>query len=190
MSTKQSQSSHLPTPERPSPCHPAPWRQIEATLYERINDVTLPDVVETAGSHLIPAPPTPIPTSSSADDDVFIKRLHRALELALFGQKVRCSLYGREIAENTRPGHSPHGLREKLLREAWEDIDSSSDSGSATPIEGTTPPSCDEDTSRLEAHVKDDMAEKKIPASSRKRKRETEEDEGGRVKHRRTTGDQ
>ncbi|KAF5026984.1 hypothetical protein F66182_1014 [Fusarium sp. NRRL 66182] len=207
MSVKQPQSSHLPTPERPSPCHPAPWRQIEATLYERINDIvrrvfasnqlpltvqTLPDVVETAGSHLIPAPPTPIPTysSSSSDDDVFIKRLHRALELALFGQKVRCSLYGREIAENTRPGHSPDGLREKLLRETWEGIDSSSDSGSATPIETTTPPSCDEDTSRLEAHVKDDMAENEIPASGWKRRRETEEGQGGRVKRRRTTGNQ
>ncbi|KAF4448751.1 hypothetical protein F53441_7879 [Fusarium austroafricanum] len=189
MSTKQSRSYHLPTPERPSPCHPAPWRQIKATLYERINDVTLPDVVETAGSHLIPAPPTPIPTSSSSGDDVFIKRLHRALELALFGQEVRCSLYGREIAENTRPGHSPQGLRERRLREAWEDIDSSSDSGSATPIEGTTPPSCDEDNSRLETPVKNDMAKKKIPASSRKRKRETGEDEGGRVKRRRTSGD-
>ncbi|KAL3587472.1 hypothetical protein FPOAC2_13369 [Fusarium poae] len=158
MSIKNSRSCHLPTPERPSPCHPAPWRQIKATLYERIND-TLPDVVETVGSHLIPAPPTPIPTSSSSDDDMFIKRLHRALELALFGQEVRCRLYGREIAENTRPGHSPQGLRERLLLEAWEDIDSSSDSGSATPIEGTTPPSCDEDNSRLESPVQNDMAE-------------------------------
>ncbi|RKK07065.1 hypothetical protein BFJ65_g18231 [Fusarium oxysporum f. sp. cepae] len=88
-----------------------------------------------------------------------------------------------------RLGYLPYGLREKLLREAWEGIDSSSDSGLAMPIEGITPLSCDEDTSRLEAYVKDDMAEKKIPASSRKRKRETEEDKGGGVKRRRTTGD-
>ncbi|KAH7231210.1 hypothetical protein BKA59DRAFT_461487 [Fusarium tricinctum] len=189
MSTKQPRSCHLPTPEHPSPCHPAPWRQIEAILFERIHNVALPDVVETAGSHLIPAPPTPVPASSPSNDDVFTKRLHRALELALFGQEVRYRLYGREIAENTRPGHSPQGLRERLLREAWEDIDSSSDSSSATPMGAITPPSCDEDNSRLETLVKNDTAEKKIPASSRKRKREIGEGEGRRVKRRRTNGD-
>ncbi|KAL5603568.1 hypothetical protein FOVSG1_006318 [Fusarium oxysporum f. sp. vasinfectum] len=56
MSTTQ--PCHSPTPEpRPYPRHPAPWRQTEATLYERINDVTLPDVVESARSYLVVAPP-------------------------------------------------------------------------------------------------------------------------------------
>ncbi|KAL5610453.1 hypothetical protein FOBRF1_006570 [Fusarium oxysporum] len=180
MSAEQSQSCHLPTPEHLSPRHPAPWRQIEAILYEHINDVTLPDVVETAGSHLIPAPATPVPASSPNDDE-FVKRLHQAIELALSGQEERCRLYGREIAENTRPGHSPQGLMEKLFREAWDDIDSSSDSGSATPMGATTPPSCDEDNARLETLVENNTAEK-IPAPSRKRKREIGEDEGRRVK--------
>ncbi|KAF4499423.1 hypothetical protein FAGAP_4381 [Fusarium agapanthi] len=97
-------------------------------------------------------------------------------------KEERCRLYGREIAENTRPGHSPQGLMKKLFREAWDDIDSSSDSDSATPIGATTPPSCDEDNARLETLIENNTAEKKIPAPSRKRKREIGEDEGQRVK--------
>ncbi|KAL3602999.1 hypothetical protein FPOAC2_07316 [Fusarium poae] len=98
---------------------------------------------------------------------MFIKCLHRALEIALFGQEVRCSLYGGEIAAKARPGYTPQGLRERLLLEAWEDIDNSNDSSSSPPIEGTTLPSCDEDSFRLKTPVQNDMAEK-IAASSQK----------------------
>ncbi|RMJ04776.1 hypothetical protein CDV36_014555 [Fusarium kuroshium] len=123
---RSNQQCDTQSPETPAPRHPTPWRQRAAKLHERIYNVTLPDVVETSGSHLVPAPPTP--TNVRPHDALFIKQLHRALELVVFAHDLRFSMYGRDIAEDTRPGHTPAGLREKLQREAeaWA-IDPSKD---------------------------------------------------------------
>ncbi|EXK76544.1 hypothetical protein FOQG_18715 [Fusarium oxysporum f. sp. raphani 54005] len=188
MSTTQ--PCHSPTSEpRPYPRHPAPWRQTEATLYERINDVTLPDVVESAGSYLVAAPPTPIPEPSSLRDAVFIKRLHRALEVAAFGQALRCRMYGLEIAGNTRPGHTPPGLKEKLRLQAWETDSSSESETSTTPTDRNTPLSYVEELSKPESPIKDSSLDGAELAPPRKRRSEDAEEEGDAIKRRRRASD-
>ncbi|RSL41059.1 hypothetical protein CEP54_015933 [Fusarium duplospermum] len=149
------------SPECPAPRHPAPWRQREAKLHERIYGVTLPDVVETSGSHLVPAPPTP--TYARLHDALFIKQLHRALELVVFAHDLRCT-----------------GLREKLRREAeaWA-IDPSSDSEtSLTPAENGTPQSHgDRSSDPVSPLLEDDLPDKTETLPNQKRRRDEVEDE-------------
>lgn len=85
-------------------------------------------------------------------------------------------MYGRETAEDTRPGHTPSGLKEKLRQEAWAALETDSSSESEeleTPSESVTPQSCyDGPVTLLENELRD-RAEA-IPG--RKRKREEDED--------------
>ncbi|KAI8652345.1 hypothetical protein NCS57_01298000 [Fusarium keratoplasticum] len=140
-----SESCNSPTPEPRAPRHPAPWRLVEAILYEHRACDFLPDPVETAGSHLVNAPSTP--TSNQSHDPDFVERLHRCLELAIFRQEIRRSMYGTATADDIRPGHTPPGLREEMRRAALDglyDSDSSTSSGrSLTTISANTPQSCD-----------------------------------------------
>lgn len=140
-----SESCNSPTPEPRAPRHPAPWRLVEAILYEHRACDFLPDPVETAGSHLVNAPSTP--TSNQSHDPEFVERLHRCLELAIFRQEIRRSMYGTATADDIRPGHTPPGLREAMRRAALDglyDSDSSTSSErSLTTVSANTPQSCD-----------------------------------------------
>ncbi|RSL60579.1 hypothetical protein BHE90_015697 [Fusarium euwallaceae] len=175
---RSNQQCDTQSPETPAPRHPTPWRQRAAKLHERIYDVTLPDVVETSGSHLVPAPPTP--TNVRPHDALFIKQLHRALELVVFAHDLRCSMYGRDIAEDTHPGHTPAGLREKLRREAEWAIDPSSESEtSSTPAEDSTPQSHgDRSLDPASPLLEDDLPDKTETLSNRNRRRDEAEGEG------------
>ncbi|KAI8712344.1 hypothetical protein NCS52_01332200 [Fusarium sp. LHS14.1] len=138
--------SSTPEPRTPrAPRHPAPWRQIEATLYERQTCEFLPDPVETAGLQLVNAPPTP--TSTKSPDPTFAEKLQRGLELAILQQNVRRNIYGTATADDIRPGHTPPGLREEMRLAALDgcyDSDSSTSSErSFTTASANTPQSCD-----------------------------------------------
>lgn len=83
----------------------------------------LPDPVKTSGAFLIPAPPTP----TQPHNPFFVKELQRGLDLALFGHRIRCNIYGSAIAEEYRPGHTPTDIREEVRRQALIFTSSSSD---------------------------------------------------------------
>lgn len=143
-----SQSCDLPTPEPRTPLvpgHPAPWRQIEAILYEHQTCEFLPDPVETAGLQLVNAPSTP--TSTQFHDPTFAEKLQRGLELAILQQNVRRNVYGTATADDIRPGHTPPGLREEMRQAALDSLyesDSSTESErSFTTASVNTPQSCD-----------------------------------------------
>ncbi|KAH6954042.1 hypothetical protein BKA56DRAFT_681572 [Ilyonectria sp. MPI-CAGE-AT-0026] len=185
------------------PRHPAPWRQIEAILYERANDLTLPGVVETAGSKLINAPSTP----TRPHDPTFVQDLRQRLELALLEQGLRRRMYGNDLADDIRAGHTPPGLREHMRMDAFAGYESDSSSmseESSTSVEPGTPLSCDAKHSVGKAHeAGDGAASMRLPASplalypkhvsfdgstgrlSRKRKREDVDDGPDTVKRRR-----
>ncbi|RSL47252.1 hypothetical protein CEP54_013499 [Fusarium duplospermum] len=140
-----SESCNSPTPEPHAPRHPAPWRLVEAIIYEHRASDFLPDPVETAGSHLVNAPSTP--TSNQSHDPEFAEKLHRGLELAILQQKVRRNIYGIATADDIRPGHTPPGLREEMRVAAFDglyDSDSSTSSErSLTTASANTPQSCE-----------------------------------------------
>ncbi|KAJ4214305.1 hypothetical protein NW759_010322 [Fusarium solani] len=140
-----SESCNSPTPEPRAPRHPAPWRLVEAILYEHRACDFLQDPVETAGSHLVNAPSTP--TSNQSHDPEFAEKLHRGLELAILQQNVRRNIYGTATADDIRPGHTPPGLRDEMRRTALDglyDSDSSTSSErSLTTVSANTPQSCD-----------------------------------------------
>ncbi|RSL85744.1 hypothetical protein CDV31_016519 [Fusarium ambrosium] len=159
---RSNQQCDTPSPETPAPRHPAPWRQRAAKLHEHIYDVTLPDVVETSGSHLVPAPPTP--TNVRPHDALFIKQLHRALEVVVFAHDLRCT-----------------GLREKLRREAevWAIDPSSESETSSTPAENSTPQSHgDGSLDPASPLLEDDLPDKTETRPNRKRRRDEGEGEG------------
>lgn len=74
-----------------------------------------PDVVATAGAHLVTQPSTPF-LPPFAGSEQWTLAVHRQLERLLFRQELRCTMYGRDNAEEWPESHTP-----QEMKEAWRE---------------------------------------------------------------------
>lgn len=98
----------------------------------------------TAGAHLITAPPTPVLHSSLTDPDAtFATQLQKSLKRYLWSQTLRRNIYGDDVADEYRMGHTPADVWMEARAELWnptcDSSDDDSETESASPKVGSRP---------------------------------------------------
>ncbi|KAL9616119.1 MAG: hypothetical protein Q9160_008975 [Pyrenula sp. 1 TL-2023] len=96
------------------------WCDIPAQS-EEVHHGPFPDVVTTAGAHLVTQPPTPV--LSYMGTEQWARALHQKLDFLLHRQEIRYLKYGKDNAEEWPMSHTPPELKEPWLehvrRQQW-----------------------------------------------------------------------